>query len=212
MPRQILQWHIMENFSLKNLSSYIFGENILLCFVHGCQPALYKAGIQKTGRLQKNLTSGNCRPWLDVGGFECVKRVKSGLRNNFFNHLFTVLKGFVECTKPVQYMHSFILGFLFLTENFFCLLTKCYLCLIGSRCQHCQVACDTCYNCHNLSCSLVFVACPACAARFRCCCSADCAAGSVLDSGPRNSRQIDLKKTIGRGEHYRQLLTQESQS
>jgi hypothetical protein len=115
----------------------------------------------------------------------------------------------------IQNLYSiciFFQGVLFLTENYFIFFCLNDLFLIGSRCQHCQVACDTCYNCHNLSCSLVFVACPACAARFRCCCSADCAAGSVLDRGPRNSRQIDLKKTIGRGEHYRQLLTQESQS
>ncbi len=52
--------HLMENLCLENSSSYIFVENILICFVHGCQPALYEAGIQKTGRLQNNLTSGNC--------------------------------------------------------------------------------------------------------------------------------------------------------
>ncbi len=34
MPRQILIWHPMENLSLENSSSYIIGENILLCFVH----------------------------------------------------------------------------------------------------------------------------------------------------------------------------------
>ena len=81
---------------------------------------------------------------------------------------------------------------------------------VYSRCQHCGILCDTCYNCHNMTCSQVFVACSACAARYRCCCSAQCAAGSVLEAPPRNSRQVDVRKTIGRGDHYRRLLTAES--
>ncbi len=96
----------MENFSIENSSSYVFGENNLICFVasRSCtRPVSRKPAVCK--KIWPREIAGLEWMWVAVN---VSKGYYPVLELNFFNHLFTVVKGFVECTKVVQHMHSFI--------------------------------------------------------------------------------------------------------
>jgi len=75
-----------------------------------------------------------------------------------------------------------------------------------SDCGHCGVPADTVYNCDNVVCNNIFIACNDCARKHRACCSEHCAQSCDSQFKARNKRQVTFKKTVGRGEHYRQTL------
>ena len=82
---------------------------------------------------------------------------------------------------------------------------------IISKCCHCGVPADTCYNCNNISCNNVFTACVDCAFKFSASCSPACceASGKKLDKFlRRNKSQLNYKNTVGRGKHFRDIAKQ----
>lgn len=75
-----------------------------------------------------------------------------------------------------------------------------------SKCIHCGVHAETCYNCANMKCNEVFVGCERCVIKFRACCSVDCAKSEHNFFKQRNPRQVNVNKMIGRGDHYRDIV------
>jgi len=76
-----------------------------------------------------------------------------------------------------------------------------------SKCCYCGQPTESCYNCANRQCNNIFMACDSCARRHTACCSVACAASADNSFQPRNRKQVSLHKTIGRGAHYRKILT-----
>jgi len=76
-----------------------------------------------------------------------------------------------------------------------------------SVCRFCGKSTDCCYNCAGHTCNNVFMACDSCAAKHMTCCSVECAATGNFTFRRRNYKQINLNKTVGRGEHFRQVLS-----
>jgi len=75
-----------------------------------------------------------------------------------------------------------------------------------TKCHHCsKQGVQTYYNCANSKCNNVFSSCETCAVKFIGCCSKIC---SESDNNyiRRNSKQAIMKKSVGRGKHYRQAL------
>ena len=74
-------------------------------------------------------------------------------------------------------------------------------------CRHCGRQVETHYNCANTKCNNVFAACDACAVKFIACCSEKCSSDQN-NYIRRNSKQVNLKRSIGKGEHFRLMLDQ----
>ena len=74
-----------------------------------------------------------------------------------------------------------------------------------TSCWHCGTKVETHYNCANTLCNNVFPACHVCALKHVGSCSEKCSE-SNNNYIKRNSKQITLKRSIGKGDHFRRMI------
>jgi UPF0176 protein len=66
---------------------------------------------------------------------------------------------------------------------------------IIAHCHQCGEPCDTHVNCANDGCHLLFIQCPACAAKYNGCCSETCRDGMALDPAARAEKPLHFNKS-----------------
>jgi len=69
------------------------------------------------------------------------------------------------------------------------------------QCLHCGVPCEVYYNCANMDCNELFLACPTCAEEYQGCCCTDCQSTPRLRPFEKGSRP----KPFGRWYRYEQI-------
>lgn len=75
-----------------------------------------------------------------------------------------------------------------------------------ARCHQCGTACDSHTNCANNDCHLLFIQCPACAAKFQGTCSTECKEVILLPEDQRSKYRIALKENYERSQIFRSRL------
>ncbi|MBI5914253.1 MAG: rhodanese-related sulfurtransferase [Bacteroidetes bacterium] len=124
-----------------------------------------------------------------TGGIRCEKASAYYLHKGFKN-VFMVDGGIIEYTRQCgeQGLPNKFIGKNFVFDE-----------RLGERiseavvavCHQCGGPCDTHVNCANDACHLLFIQCPACAEKYRHCCSSKCAEFSQLPE----AEQVRLRKT-----------------
>jgi UPF0176 protein len=70
-----------------------------------------------------------------------------------------------------------------------------------SHCRHCDIPSDVYYNCANMDCNELFLACPTCAEKLKGCCCEECTQTSRL----RPYEKKERPKPFRRAHHYSEL-------
>jgi len=65
-----------------------------------------------------------------------------------------------------------------------------------AKCHQCGEACDSHVNCANVACNLLFIQCPACAAKYNHCCSDECQ--SIVALPEEQQKELRKGKNYGR--------------
>lgn len=79
-----------------------------------------------------------------------------------------------------------------------------------STCSYCKEKIDLCYNCANMDCNALFIACTPCIKAHRGCCSSECTSGRVRpiseEASPRPFRKWDFEEKRAWDEERRHFL------
>lgn len=129
-----------------------------------------------------------------TGGIRCEK-ASAWMRHNGFNKVYHIEGGIIEYARKAREQG---LPVRFIGKNFV------FDQRMGERisdeiiahCHQCGARCDTHTNCANTGCHLLFIQCPACAAKYQGCCSEHCRDALALPQEARRRAGHDTGERI----------------
>jgi UPF0176 protein len=128
-----------------------------------------------------------------TGGIRCEK-ASAWMRHKGFKNVFQLEGGIIKYAQDVkaQGLENRFVGKNFVFDE---RLGERITPDVIAKCHQCGSPCDDHTNCKNDGCHLLFIQCPACAARFSGCCSAQCQQIMALPL----EQQRELRKGINKG-------------
>jgi UPF0176 protein len=130
-----------------------------------------------------------------TGGIRCEKASAYMLHHGFKNvyHLEGGIINYAQQIKDAGLPSTFI-GKNFVFDN---RLGERITPDVIAQCHQCGQPADTHTNCRNLACHLLFIQCPACAAQYEGCCSAECQQVLHLPE----AAQLAIRRNVDKGVH-----------